>query len=267
MLRSAVERRGIVAAMVLPCAVLSAQHAIAAGPQKGATAVSADQSDFNQAAEERIQQWLGLVWRLGLNDYTPLDDLTTLPDGARVAQDSRSWAGQFLTSAANPYEGRRTVRRTVHRATADTFDTLRHEYEALGKRLVMEETVNFLLLTVDSPPADLQATNERTKQEEIQGLAALVLRMSGTRVAENLQPAPYQWVLRFPTPIAEGARFSSAPEQDLRRMWSWASRVDGGIHRGRVYFLAFKKRESTSGRNITPDGQHWFDGKCWDVFR
>lgn len=226
-----------------------------------------DQGDSNAVAEQRISQWLDLIWRLRPEDYVPIEDLNTLPDGARVAHDSLFWTGKFLTGVASPYDTARRVRRSIHHATADSFDTLRHEYDSLGKPLVVEETANLLLVTVDVSLENLQTKSERAKQAEIHALAELVLNIRGTMVAQNLQGAPYQWVFRFPDTIREGTRFSTAPEQDPLRMWSWASRVDGGIHQGRLYFLGFKKPESTSGRNIVPDPQHWFDGKAWDAFR
>ena len=90
--------------------------------------------------------------------------------------------------------------------------------------------------------------------------------MRGKFVAPNLDDKPYSWVFHFPPALQEGARFSTNAEANPRFMWSWADRVDGGIDKGRLYFLCFKKSEATSGRMITPNGQHWFDGKCWDVY-
>ena len=128
---------------------------------------------------------------------------------------------------------------------------------AVGKRLVLEETVNFLLVTVAAPISDFEAKNERGKQEEIQSLAALVLKLTGTRVAENLQPAPYRWVFRFPTPLDEGARFSTAPEQDLRRMWSWASRVDGGDSPGPRLLSSVQQRGHATTDQIADTYGQW----------
>ena len=94
-------------------------------------------------------------------------------------------------------------------------------------------------------------------------LASRILKMHGTMVGPDLKDAPYEWTFHFPADIGEGVRFSTNPESACDRMWSWAYRVDGGIHEGRLYFLCFKKREMTSGKMVTLDGQHWFDGKCW----
>jgi hypothetical protein len=257
-------RCGRAAAAAFVCGILWLDASLAAGCQKGAKPVTEDQGGSNPAAEELVSQWLGVVRRA--TGFVEVKDLAQLPDGARVAQDSQSWTGRFLTPAANPYSVP-GVRRSIHHATEDTFDVVRHEYEAANQRLVVEETVNFVLVTVDAPLESLQTGNENAKQDEINRVAAVVLKMAGTMVGQNLQPAPYVWTFRFPAALREGSRFSTDPGQDPRRMWSWASRVDGGIHQGRLYFLCFKKPESTSGRYLTPDGQHWFDGRCWDAFR
>jgi hypothetical protein len=232
---------------------------VGAGWQKGGIRV-ADQNGVNQAAEEQISKWLEVVWSVGPREYAEIKDYRGLPNGARVEHDSIFWAGKFFTSAANPYEPKRMVRRSIHHATPEDFDIVRHEYEALGRPLILEETANYILLTVDTPFDESAARTEQAKQDEINQLAASVLKMSGTMVAYNLQPVAYLWVFRFPPKIREGARFSTDPSQDPRSMWSWAFRVDGGIHQNRVYFLLFKIREATSGQTLLPDPQHWFDG-------
>lgn len=237
--------------------------AVAAGRKKGVTHVTADERSVDQAAQEQIAKWLRAVREIHPGDYVEVHDLRSVPDRARVEQDSSSWTQRFFTNATNPYTQKGAVRRSIHMATPDTFDVIRHEYDAVGKHLVVEETVNFILVTVEPPLDALSTIDERAKQDEIGKIAALVLRMSGTKVATNLQEAPYHWAFRFPATIHEGTTFSTNPEQSPQRMWSWASRLDGGIYGGRLYFLCFKKGESTSGRMFTLDAQHWFDGKCW----
>lgn len=210
------------------------------------------------AGEATVSQYLDGIRRAKPGDFVPLTDFNQLPDGPGVEQDSRSWTQKFFSMAANPYQPALPVKRSVHHATTDTFDILRHEYNAVGKQLVVDETANVILITVDEQSGKADAINQT---------AGLLLKMSGTMVGKNLQDAPYQWAFQFPASIGEGTRFSTNPSESPMRMWSWAMRLDGGIYQHRLYFLAFKQREQSSGKVISPDGQHWFDGKAWDAFR
>jgi hypothetical protein len=221
-------------------------------------------SPATPANEELISQWLGIV--LGVRAYEDISDLSTLPDGQAVRLDSERWADTFFTAAANPHR-QKMSRMSVHRATKETLDIIRHEYSTGSTPLVVRETVNMILITVARPFPDLAARGEAEKRAAISGTAAAVLMMRGTYIAQNLEDAPYTWNFRFPALLKEGVRFSTDPAQDLHRIWSWAGRLDGGIDlEGRLYFIAYKMREATSGRVMIPDGQHWFDGQCWAVF-
>jgi hypothetical protein len=224
-------------------------------------------SAVNAHAEQLISNWLDATRRAKSQDFVELHNFNELSDGVRVQQNSEYWSARFFSQMANPYDQRLNAQRSVHHATPETFDVLRHAYDAVGKHLVVEETVNLVLITVDEPLIDFPSKDERQKQEAINTLAGLLLKMTGTMVAPNLQDAPYHWEFRFPSALHEGVRFSTDPTADPVRMWSWASRSDGGIYDNRLYFLCFKQRESTSGKLMSANGQHWFDGKCWDAFR
>jgi len=66
-----------------------------------------------------------------------------------------------------------------------------HEYDIATQHLVVEETANFILITLDWPAEDLAALTEKTKQDQINRLAGLILKLNGTMVAPNLQDVPY----------------------------------------------------------------------------
>jgi hypothetical protein len=57
--------------------------------------------------------------------------------------------------------------------------------------------------------------------------------------------------------------FSSAPDERLYGMESWASRINGGIAPFGLYFILHKKELETSGVRIDLDPAHWFDGLAW----
>lgn len=221
----------------------------------------------NEHGEQVITQWLDATRSAAPGTFVELHDFQQLPDSVRVQQNSSFWSDTFFSLAANPYKQNLSVRRSIHFATPETFDVLRHVYDAAQKHLVVDETVNLILITVDEPLDGLLSKDESQKRDGINKLATLLLNMTGTMVAPNLQDAPYHWEFRFPPAINDGVRFSTNAMEDPTRMWSWARRLDGGVYKNRLYFLCFKQPESTSGKFMTPNGQHWFDGKCWDAFR
>src|SRR3954452_3792299 len=99
--------------------------------------------------DEQIAQWLEAVWTAHPAMYQDVRDLNSLPDGARVEQNSRDWAARFFSAAANPYNQTPAGRRAIHHATVDTFDILLHDYLFEGRHLLVHETLNFFLITVE----------------------------------------------------------------------------------------------------------------------
>jgi hypothetical protein len=233
--------------------------------QKGEKPVTTEDQAIQKANDALVAQWLTEIYRAEPRFDKPLTFFMELSDGERVEQDSRQWAGTFFTLVANPFNQSLPVRLLINPARQDSVDVLRHQYAAAGKTLKVDETANVILITVDEPFFLMKSEEE--KHAAINAAAALLLNVTGTMVANNLADAPYQWTFEFPARIVEGTHFSTNPLENPSRMWSWAMRLDGGIHDGRLYFLAFKQREQTSGRLFILDGQHWFDGKCWDVLR
>ena len=61
--------------------------------------------------------------------------------------------------------------------------------------------------------------------------------------------------------------FTTNPAGDIAFPRSWAERADGGIRKGRLYFVLYKHYAPGDGRVVHLNAAHWFDGKCWDVYR
>jgi hypothetical protein len=239
----------------------------AASAAKGAKPVTIDESAVADPGQQTIVQWLDPVRIVKPEEFVDLADFSALADGARVQQNSEFWSGKFLTPAASPYRQTQPVRRSIHHSTPQTVDVLQHRYEVAGIHLLVQESANVFLVTIDHPLNEFLAEDEAAKQADIVKIAGVLINMSGTMTAQNLREAPYRWVFRFPPGLVEGSHFSTDPTVDPLMMWSWASRVDGGIYHNRLYFLGFKQKEATSGKIGFPDGQHWFDGKCWKALQ
>jgi hypothetical protein len=192
---------------------------------------------------ERVAHWLA-VTRLGRERFTWVEDPEELPAQARA--DSFFWCDLVLAPEANPYREGGGVRHGFHLATRGTLDLLRHEVPVSGgcQALTITEGRNFLL--VQLPCADVLALPRSARPAAIRRVAATLFRAA---------PA-----LRLPAVLAERACFAAGARADPRLLPGQTARVDGGICRGSLYFLWYKKHGQRVG---FLNGQQWFD----DEFR
>lgn len=228
--------------------------------------MSDDQSIIIKANEAFIIEWLKSVDAVPASGFKEATDLHALPDGPRVHANSVEWTKRFLSEDADPYRPKTQVKRSIHHAKEDTYDTLRHDYACQSNtvHLSVIETVEFMLIRVEEEPAELAPTRGEKRHKVIDHLAHGILRMSGI-LHVGLREAPYHWIFHEYAGVTQDLRFSTAPLVNPITMSSWADRMDGGIHKGHWFFMGFKRREDTSGRIRTLNGQHWFDGECWKM--
>ena len=214
----------------------------------------------NSAVEETddlIGAWLNMIDRAG-SAWLPQADFTALADGAAVKQDSEKWCGIFFKPEANPHEAHPAAALMIHHATADTADIIRYDYGPAAKRLRLYETLDFVLLSMEQGGVEVLKLSQEKRPPAIAVIAQSLLN----------QPAPQTaWSFAFPPSIENGSRFSTDASQEPQMMPSWASRVDGGIHAGHLYFVCFKRRQSGDGRLIFLNNRHWFDGQAWAPYQ
>ena len=199
--------------------------------------------------DDLVGAWLSMIDRAG-DAWVLQKDLSTLPAGAAVQQDSETWCGIFFKPEFNPRAANPPSEIATHNATADTADIIRYNYRSEGLHLRVYETIDFAVLGIDDPRVDVLQLSQDKRTAGIAAAAAKFINM----------PAA---VFRFPESIEDGARFSTDAAQEPVIMPSWASRIDGGFHAGRLFFLLFKTRQSGDGRVILLNSHHWFDGEAW----
>jgi hypothetical protein len=228
--------------------------AVLCGSFLGAQEIRRDQMSDDQlvaqANAQHVTGWLQAVDRVTPGQYKNLESFEALPDGAHVRADSESWSARFFTPKFDPYRQTEPVKRSFHNAGADTYDMLRHQYAAQSLSLEVIETVTFTLLRF-GPSKSLLSLPEENKRKAIMRAASAVLHL----------PDDFQ----FPAPVIEGALFSTHAEANPITLRSWTARVDGGIHNGQLFFICYKRQEPADGKLIFLNGQHWFDGKCWEM--
>jgi hypothetical protein len=212
-------------------------------------------SDKNAVVEtdDLVGAWLRMIDRAG-DAWVSQKDLSTLPAGAAVQQDSETWCGIFFKPEFNPRAASPPSAIATHSATADTADIIRYDYRSKGLHLLVYETIDFALLRIDDPQVDVLQLSQDKRAAGIAAAAAKFI---------NVPSAVFQ----FPKSIEEGARFSTDAAQEPVIMPSWTSRIDGGVHAERLFFLLFKTRQSGDGRVILLNSHHWFDGEAWAPYR
>lgn len=216
---------------------------------------------------ELVDRDLALAEKHG---FRPIDESTQSLVDAHAAGDSRYWMPRFLLPEASPYRPGLEVRRSlVDFPSQGLPDTLRHEYtisvtdgdgRAHRLHLVVTETYYDVRIAVEHEGVDLLTLAFDERVSEISWIAAHVIALHGThhsrpRANEYFGWVTHDWVFLYDT-LNEGSKFSTAPTEDLVTVWSWAYRVDGGISKGRVYFLGHK---FTNGHAPGIDPSLWFE--------
>lgn len=196
--------------------------------RKGITSMKNDQI---------LNVWLSATDRALQLGFEPVPNLQALPPQALA--DSIQWSQRFLKAAGNPHETKAAVQVSMHRAHRDTPDLIRAQFVNRDIAIDYIEGINFVLLRMTGSgwtPADVTECAFRYL---------------------NVEGADHKWVFQVHAPLSNGTQFSSNDETDPMNMFSWSSRVDGGIHHGQLFFLGYKKDSQRAGYK---DGQRWFTG-------
>jgi hypothetical protein len=210
-----------------------------------------DHEALQRDAGTIVARWLAEVDEATLASFTALADLAELPAQARA--ESRYWCDEVLSPDHNPYDAP-GARHGHRRAAGGAQDLLRHAYTAKGLGLTVVEGRNFLLVQVDPRSLDVLALAPPRR-------AALG---GGPPRRGGWPPRGRAFRFQVPHAIDEGARFSTDDTADPLLLAAWSERVEGGIHRGRLYFLCYKKVAQRVGF-VGEDG--WFDGAVPKVRR
>jgi hypothetical protein len=194
----------------------------------------------NVQSDELVTIWLDSIDRVALDAYRPIA-FDALP--AIVRGDSSLWCERLFTSTANPHTRKMDVKWSYHLATEDTPDILRAEYVIPPYAVEMLETRGYVVARVRK--ADVPDRGFVLAVAE-----AMLLKPPGTAV----------WNFQFPAALSEGSRFTTNSALGPHLIASWEDRTDGGVRKGALFFLRFKKSLERIGY---PDLRRWFD----DAFR
>ena len=194
-------------------------------------------------ADELERCWLAAVDRV--EKYTPVRDFGELPPEALAS--SCFWCSSLFPSCADPHEPALSARVSVHVATAETLDLIKYDYLVNGISATLIEGRNFALLRVARESVDILALPPGERSAEIRRIAAAIFSGEGR---------PPVGTFALPKTIKEGSRFSTAPSANPLFLATWSDRIDGGIHRGGLYFLCYKRVPQLVG---FLNAHAWFD--------
>jgi hypothetical protein len=201
---------------------------------------------LRREAGNRVEEWLAMVERVPREAFTEALDFEQISGPARA--DSWFWSDSIFAEDARPHDAALGCWHGFHVATADIPDLLRHEYKAQGLDLIVTESRNFVLVQVAQSSLNILALSSRDRAAAIERVARLIFRESDAKA------------LTLPPRIDEGTTFSSNVNADPARLACWNERLEGGIRKGSLYFLCYKK---TSQRAGYENAMQWFD----DEFR
>lgn len=225
--------------------------------------------NFSKESLKMVREYVSLVDNVPSNGFVKLTSFDALEDGLRVEANSRRWAERFFRYEASPYREGVAVLRFVHHGTSRTYDLLRHVYTYKNVAVEVTESVQVVLIRLHPvDDGEILRENDEASAGSIAGLTRRILALSGRYVDQFGQTHTYQWAFRYKPPLGEGSCFTTNPDvlpvPGLLR--SWAERVDGGIAKGKLFFLGYKNHLSGDGRLIFLSGRHWFDGRCWEPY-
>jgi hypothetical protein len=181
-----------------------------------------------------LTAWIAAADRADGHGYEAVPDLDRVPADARA--DSARWCDAMLRDDANPH--RQAPRIGIHRARPDTPDLVRYEFPVSNVGAELIEGRNFILVRLRvGPPLE---------SAQVIDWARRIVKGDGGRPDWGTPPTG---------PQGEGARLSSNELADPFNMPAWSSRVDTGIHKGRLFLLLYKRLPQRIGYG---DGQRWF---------
>src|SRR5688572_8792208 len=221
----------------LACLTLFVGGCAAPRPLDGRSAYAVD-------TEPAAEAWRRAAVEAVSSPFALIESAGKLPPAVRG--DSAYWAERFLAPAARPLEhAEATVE--VRIATERSPDLLRYRFKLGTTPVIVLESATFTFVAVEhrAIPGPV----------EIAGVAESLLDVKGHG---------HDWVFAPPTSHGGELRFSTGAEVDAWSMRSWADRVDGGIVRGLLYFLLFKKNPERVGYD---NAQRWFPNEFRKHFR
>jgi hypothetical protein len=185
---------------------------------------------------------MNAVGSLTDDDFTPLRQTDEIPTD--IFLSSKGWYEQVLRRDANPYLPANGAHHSFVPSDKATPDLLRHEFEYQGKKIVIVESRNFIMLTIK----DCIEIEERQKElNQVSAWAQGILRAEGQG---------YRLEFRRVSDGSGHEYYSTNPNVNVVFLRVWHDRVDAFVRNTSLSFLCYKRVEQRVGFQ---DDQKWFD--------
>ena len=171
----------------------------------------------------------------------------TSNDDSRLSRDIRSQAENYLafylTPEAQPQKDPQFAVRTFAASEQNQNDLVEYRWTFAGIPLRAVQSWNAMKV-------DIPLSGHATIQDAKAQLASIV-KLKGADIEGN----EYDVHLHWPDTLADGAKFSSNPNADLRFLPNWHERVDAFVDGDHLSILIYKKIPQLLGYQ---DGSKWF---------
>ncbi len=204
--------------------------------------------------EPVLERWLTSSLFVPDNLFLPVDAYANLL--FRPLQESRGTLGVFLKKEVDPYRGVQDVRWKAYAADPGGIDLLKSEYEAAALRLVITESVNFVIVKVS--PLNENLTKSKGKQAYLADLIQTVVKT---------EAADHHWRFSLPEDLNaswDQRLISNVGAVPIRDVESRHDRADILIWNDSVYFMFYKKVDQLEG--FLP-GDKWFSSEARAAMR
>jgi hypothetical protein len=160
-----------------------------------------------------------------------------------IRSQAENYLAFYLTPEAQPQKDPQFAVRTFAATEQTQNDLVEYRWTFAGVPLRAVQSWN--AMKVDIP------LSGHASIEEAKALLASIVKLKGVDVEGNAYEVHPHW----PDTLADGVKFSSNPNADIRSLPSWHERVDAFVEGNHLNILIYKKIPQLMGYQ---DGSKWF---------
>lgn len=160
-----------------------------------------------------------------------------------IRSQTENYLAFYLTPEGQPQKDAHLAVRTFAATERSQNDLVEYRWTVAGVQLRAVQSWN--AMKVDIP------LSTHASREQVKALVASIVKLKGTDIEGNEYEVPLQW----PDKLADGAKFSSNPNADIRFLPNWHARIDAFVQGNHLSILIYKKIPQLMGYQ---DGSKWF---------
>ncbi len=160
-----------------------------------------------------------------------------------IRSQADNYLAFYLTPEAHPQKDPQFTVRTFAATEQAQNDLVEYRWTFAGIPLRAVQSWN--AMKVDIP------LSGHASSEEVKALLASIVKLKGA----DIEGKEYEVRLHWPDTLADGVKFSSNPNADIRFLPNWHERIDAFVEGNHLSILIYKKIPQLMGYQ---DGSKWF---------